>query len=239
METSPSDASGAKTTATPPHAPQASQYVPPHAPHAAHPPQDLEFTLTVAEARERFAVLGRHVPAERTVQNYCVQGGIAAQKIRTTYGSEWIINAASLDAFIRTQPEAPHATQAPQDVPPQAPHAVVPEVPQPPPSDADTPPSAGDTRTLGAVLLENARVLERLEGREQLLAERERMITELRDDRSFLREELKEARKTQGDVKTIAQRMLETLETMALGGRLLRTMPREQGEWADGDNQKM
>ena len=39
----------------------------------------------------------------------------------------------------------------------------------------------------------------------------------LKQNRSFLREEVREARKTRNDVKEIATRMLETLESVALG----------------------
>lgn len=45
-------------------------------------------------------------------------------------------------------------------------------------------------------------------------------VAELRDDRSFLREELTEARNLRGDVKEIAQEMLRTLKAVALRGLL-------------------
>jgi vacuolar-type H+-ATPase subunit I/STV1 len=76
---------------------------------------------------------------------------------------------------------------------------------------------------LHEVLLENARLQERLEGRDQVLNERERVIDELRDDRQFLREELVEARKLRGDVKEISHEMLETLKAAALRGLLEQT----------------
>ena len=47
------------------------------------------------------------------------------------------------------------------------------------------------------------------------------MIIELKDDRGFLREEVREARKTRDDVKQIAVRMLETLESVSRGNRSL------------------
>ncbi|MFX5789485.1 hypothetical protein ABTE25_20540, partial [Acinetobacter baumannii] len=35
---------------------------------------------------------------------YCIEGRVAAQKIRTTYGSEWLINEASLATLIEAEP---------------------------------------------------------------------------------------------------------------------------------------
>ena len=72
----------------------------------------LEYTLTVGQARALFEQHNRKVPAERTLQNYCGEGTIAAQKIRTTYGSEWLVNDESLLKFIRTQPVLTTATPA-------------------------------------------------------------------------------------------------------------------------------
>ena len=101
--------------------PQATQALPtsydhdvPAAAQAPHEslPAALDYTLTVGQAQQRFADLKRHVPKDRTIQNYCQQGDIAAQKIRTTFGSEWIINAQSLEAFILREPEMPSAASA-------------------------------------------------------------------------------------------------------------------------------
>ena len=41
------------------------------------------------------------------------------------------------------------------------------------------------------VLIENSKLLAKLEGKDEVLTERNRVIDELRDDRTFLREELK------------------------------------------------
>ena len=64
----------------------------------------VRYTLTVGQALDRFTASHRRLPSERSIQRYCIEGRIAAQKIRTTYGSEWLINERSLDAFIRQQP---------------------------------------------------------------------------------------------------------------------------------------
>lgn len=49
----------------------------------------------------------------------------------------------------------------------------------------------GETRSLATVLIENSKLLAKLEGKDEVLTERNRVIDELRDDRTFLREELK------------------------------------------------
>jgi len=68
----------------------------------------------------------------------------------------------------------------------------------------------GERRTVAEVLVENSRLLAQVEGRDAI-------IEELKEDRNFLREEVREARRTRDDVKNIAERMLDTLKTMALG----------------------
>ena len=68
----------------------------------------------------------------------------------------------------------------------------------------------GERRTIAGVLIENARLLAQVEGRDAI-------IQELKEDRSFLREEVREGRRTRDDVKNIAERMLDTLKTMAIG----------------------
>ena len=72
----------------------------------------------------------------------------------------------------------------------------------------------GETRSLASVLIENAKLTAQLQGTEN-------MIEEIRGDKEFLRDELKEARAGRKDVTAIAQRMLETLETIAIGGKLI------------------
>lgn len=146
----------------------------------------LDYTLTVGQAQQRFADLKRHVPKDRTIQNYCQQGDIAAQKIRTTFGSEWIINAQSLDAFILREPEMPSAASDARtaDTPPHATlasGATIPVAPANPPqsvaSDAsverDLQPT-GEKRHLVDVLIQNARLLAQVEDRNEMISELKR-----------------------------------------------------------------
>ena len=193
---------------------------------------NLKYTLTAGEALQRFADLKRKVPSLRSIQRYCGDQAIAAEKIRTTYGSEWLLNEASLDTFIRAQPvvelgDAGVANLADTLAPPLN---IAPATNDN--GDAGVamtiPVSVreGERRSLAEVLMENARLLATLEGKQELIVEIERRtadtIAELRDDRGFLREEVREARQQRGDIKEIANRMLETLENMAVGGKLLR-----------------
>jgi hypothetical protein len=189
---------------------------------------DLAYTLTVGQARELFAQQGRKVPAERTLQNYCIEGTIAAQKIRTTYGAEWLINEMSLQSHIARQPvvtAATAATQAPHDDVAPSNHATTSSAISDA-SDAGAAPLAavaipvGERRTLADVLIENAKLLATIEGRDQALRGKDETIAELKDDRSFLRDEVREARQQRQDVKEIASRMLEAMQTIAIAGKL-------------------
>ena len=185
---------------------------------------DLQYTFTVGQARELFAEHGRKVPAERTLQNYCIEGSLAAQKIRTTYGSEWLINEASLLALIESQPivvavtqpshePAPPASHAPQyaEVPSDASDALAPHAPPMP---------AGEKRTIADVLIENAKLVATIEGKEQVIRGKDETIAELKDDRAFLRDEVRESREQRKDVKEIASRMLDAMQNIAIAGKL-------------------
>ncbi len=72
---------------------------------------------------------------------------------------------------------------------------------------------AGERRSVAEVLIENAKLLAQNEGKDQI-------IVELKDDRAFLREEVREARKHRDDTRSIAEKMLQTLQAMALGRHL-------------------
>lgn len=186
--------------------------------------EGLEYAITVGQALERFLIAGRKPPSERTIQRYCIEGRLAAQKIRTTYGSEWLINQASLTRLIEDEPVVISAASVVGDA--KAPtqttdiadsannrrfdatdsdDASVATIARP----EETVPQT-ETRSLGEVLIANARLLAEVEGRDAI-------IEELREDKAFLREEVREARKTRDDVKNIAAQMLDTLKTIAVG----------------------
>ena len=70
------------------------------------------------------------------------------------------------------------------------------------------------------VLIENARLLATIEGKDDVIHGKEETIAELKDDRSFLRDEVREARQQRKDVKDIASRMLDAMQTIAIAGKL-------------------
>jgi len=196
---------------------------------------NLKYTLTVGQALEHIAAARRKAPSGRSIQRYCIEGRLAAQKIRTIFGSEWLINETSLAQFIAAEPivtgDAGDATSADSAA------TATPTMPPPmsrQPATADngdagdaihaaTTSPVGERRTIAEVLIENARLLAQVEGRDAI-------IDELKEDRSFLREEVREARRTRDDVKNIAERMLDTLKTMAIGRLAMPTSPQEPVE---------
>src|SRR6266849_3605048 len=67
--------------------------------------QGIEYTLTVPQAMERFALTQRKVPSHRSMERYCHDGLLRGRKIKTaTIGddgrrvsrNEWLINEQSL-----------------------------------------------------------------------------------------------------------------------------------------------
>ena len=79
----------------------------------------------------------------------------------------------------------------------------------------------GERRTIAEVLIENARLLAQVEGKDAI-------IVELKEDRTFLREEVREGRRSRDDVKGIAERMLDTLKTMAVGRLTMSSSPPQE-----------
>jgi hypothetical protein len=185
---------------------------------------NLKYTLTVGQVRQLFATRRRKIPSERSIQRYCIDRELASDKIRTTYGMEWLINEESVAEFIERQPaiESGDAGDANST---DTTEVASPIVTKPHNSDADTATMAspatpilehsslpiGERRTITEVLIENAKLLAQLDGRDELIAE-------IRSDKSFLKSEL--SKRDDAGIKQLAQQMLQTLETMAVGRRI-------------------
>ena len=127
------------------------------------------------------------------MQRYCIEAQVAAQKIRTTYGSEWLINETSLASLIDKEPVinvVASDANTPDTALPATPVAQINRLHEPV-SDAtsatgvalvpeETVPE-GERRTIADVLIANARLIAQVEGKDAI-------IDELKEDRSFLRE---------------------------------------------------
>ena len=186
----------------------------------------IKYTLTAEQALEAMAKAGRKVPSLRSLQRHCDENILRATKIKTTYGQEWLINEASLARYIERQPQLEISVAGDAKL----------TSPANPSSksandtdaigvagDAMTSPlhvPAGERRSVAEVLIENAKLLAQSEGKDEL-------ITELKDDKGFLREEVREARKQRADIKEIAEKMLTTFQNIALRG-LLEAAPERQ-----------
>ena len=75
----------------------------------------------------------------------------------------------------------------------------------------------GERRRIVDVLIENARLLAEKDAKDEVIQGKDKLIDELKEDQKFLREEVREARKHRGEVTSIAERMLDTLKTLAIG----------------------
>jgi hypothetical protein len=205
---------------------------------------DLQCTLTIGEAQQLFRTLLRRPLSQRSLQRYCNTGTIAAQMISHSQGKEWLLNETSLRKFIETYPitltddptaTAPLATPETAPEPRTQPDAV--ETAQPQHSPAATPEPAnmisealvtddgddyadptevGESRHLGEVLIENARLAALLSGKDEV-------ISTLKSHDVHMRTQLKESTtltsKLTGDVVNIASQMLNTMQAIGTAGR--------------------
>src|SRR4051812_3927896 len=60
---------------------------------------DLDFTLSIEQASERYAKAG-HARTIRTLQRYCVSGHLDAQKVATTLGDKYLVTPQSVARHI-------------------------------------------------------------------------------------------------------------------------------------------
>lgn len=202
----------------------------------------LTYTLTVEDAQERFARARRKVPSIRSLQRYCQDGLIKGVRTPVTYddGSHaepWFINDASLDAYIKQQPIVVLGDVS--DAKPQmaTPNREVGDATLTAPvstgdaggaktftADGEVPPSSTSTPAkdeppsipLAEVLLENARLQERLEGKNEVLKRIEegydRERKEWHSERDFLRTDVTETRALVRDFKSVSDRILDTFK---------------------------
>jgi len=220
----------------------------------SHLPNPSRYTLTVGEASDVMQLERCKFASVRKVQRLCREGFVDCHKLTTTRNgqpvTEWLVNETSLRKRIEEhEPRIDDgvATVAPDQfgganfegssefmlqvlaLPVQSgaakSEAEEDETLEDQREDMTTPEPTGvaslDEPSKASLMIDNARLTAELEGAKLLVAE-------ILDDKGFLREELRDAREGRKDVTKIAERMLEALETMALGGKLQRLQSQEQ-----------
>lgn len=192
-------------------------------------PRPEEFTISVEQVREHFRKKGVN-KSKDTVQRWCRTGELSCQKLGllnryfTTEASLRTLEAKLLPDMIaetagemktadsdvqqvaaaRTDEDGSVQVHSPEDA------AARPSMHQ---VETAVPPHAGASNdrqdkaaNFEGVIAENAGLREQLKSKESEI--------------EFLREEVRAARDQRGAVVQISNRMLETLETIAIGGRL-------------------
>ncbi|MEL7275558.1 MAG: hypothetical protein AAGK98_03735 [Pseudomonadota bacterium] len=193
--------------------------------NTADAPED--FTISVEQVREHLKRKGLS-KSKDTVQRWCRTGELTCQKqgvfgrYFTTEASLLALEHKLLPDMIAESRSAVAATQREEqlhaalnartytDMPEHAPadaaaRSDVQPFSQLHAAEADAKPSRGDVARLSA----------EVEGLRAQLQDRDKQI-------DFLKEEVRHGRDQRGDVVQISNRMLEALETMAIGGRLKR-----------------
>ncbi|WIY23872.1 hypothetical protein [Parasedimentitalea psychrophila] len=211
-------------------------------------PDLSKYDLTVGEALEVFPAEHRKRPSVRSLQRYCQEGQFDCFKLKTTRNGnpvhEWFINGTSLRKFIQTKPEepavAPEATPfgigdadsigettiSSEDVaiaiaPPEAvddatDNPGLPRSPDAQPNVMATPGIADDAREAQTsrveLMVENAKLTARLESQEDL-------IGDLREDKTFMCEQIIHQRGNDTLMADMHRETLQTLKAVSVAGR--------------------
>lgn len=198
-------------------------------------PRSEEFTISVEQVREHFRAKGVR-KSKDTVQRWCRTGELTCQKrgvlnrYFTTETSLKKLEAKLLPDMIAETAGEKNRMQAglPQDAAASSGAQSRTQL-----QTAEDAPARTSTQESTAAAQQKradaSTVIPHAEGDfSRLQAENEGLRVQLaskNDEIDFLREEVRAARDQRGAVVQISNRMLETLETMAVGGRLERTTP--------------
>lgn len=205
--------------------------------HAASKPED--YTISVEHVRDHFRSKGL-TKSKDTVQRWCRTGDLDCQKLGllsryfTTETSLFALERKLLPDMIAensgaavVQPDAVANEAASIDMPLNAP-AETPTHRDIQVDEASDAPARSDVAVNEPAPLQSIEELAKLRAENGGLREQ---LAEARENAKFLRDEIISARGQRGDVVKIAEQMLGTLETIAVGGRLER--PQRQGSPPD------
>ena len=201
------------------------------------------YTVSVDDVRERLREINIS-KSKDTIQRYCREGDLDCRKLgllnryyTTTKSLEQLIETmhpvAAADGSVQVHAGADEGADSFMQVHEDAPrpeskktpdlHTAAEKIVQPDVAADAGALSGNDTRmpVHAAADDQQSAVLQA-----KLDAANER-IKDLKEQNEFLQEEVREGRGTRRDVTTIAEQMLGTLQTMALGGRLTPKQPTE------------
>ncbi len=222
--------------------------IPPEHAYTPLLPDLSKYDLTVGEALEVFPTEHRKRPSIRSLQRYCQEGQFDCFKLKTTRNGnpvhEWIINGTSLRKFIQTKPEEPvvvpaatptrigdavceietalsgehvaNAIALPETVDDATDNPGLPRSPDAQPNVMATPVNANDANEAQTsrveLMVENAKLTARLESQEDL-------IGELREDKTFMREQIIHQRGNDTLMSDMHRETLQTLKAVSVAGR--------------------
>lgn len=206
-----------------------------------------ECKLTIGEAQDTFRRLLRQPLSRRSLQRYCQSGVIYSVMMSHSQGSEWMVNETSLINFIekrpitltqQSTPVAPiTATSTPKDTVEKENNADIDAFVAAPTARSEPSTQAkpdigddsddyaeltdpGETRRIGELLIENARLLAIIDGHRELIE-----TLKTHDTRSH--EEVIHSRqlisKLTDDVRDTSAQMLDTVRQMATARFMLPT----------------
>jgi hypothetical protein len=166
-------------------------------PRSAATDRDNEFILSIEEVSERYAK-ARHPRTIRTLQRYCANGHLDAQKVATTLGDKYLVTPQSVARHIAQIEELSSLDTVATDR--DQPRLVATNVAdqQSPPTQRTEPATHDDKARRSATdETEVSRYVERLE----------REVERAKDDRDFLREQIDRKDKT---IDSLIERDRET-----------------------------
>ena len=205
--------------------------------HAPSRPED--YTISVEHVRDHFRSKGL-TKSKDTVQRWCRTGDLDCQKLGLL--SRYFTTETSLLALERkllldmiaensgasvAQPDTAATEPAVKVMPLNAP-ADIPACSNVQSDESNDAPARSDVAVNETAPLQAIEELAKLRAENGGLREQ---LTEAKENAKFLRDEIISARGQRGDVVKIAEQMLGTLETIAVGGRLER--PQRQGSQPD------
>jgi len=211
-------------------------------------PDLSKFDLTFGEALEAFQTENRKVPSTKTLLNYCQEGRIDCFRLKTTRNGnpvhEWIIDSTSLWEFIQSCPrDGTHLSVAKPEpsgdtsidnetcraegqtecvvTSPGRPFAAVKDLALPKTSErepngtaalVDADHTQGGQLSRVRLLIENARLTAQLDAQSEL-------VSELRADKRFMREEIARHRNNDQLLAELHREIVKTLKAVSVTGR--------------------